>query len=467
MRLSHRLEPILLYGCLATLLAVALRLSLVRFFNVDEFEAIHSGWKVLQGGRPYFDFFQHHHPYLYYVLARVIDVFGEGAASMHAARMLHFAAKLAILAVTGVIARDVFDRKTVPFALVMLASTVIFVDKAIEVRPDVLQTLFGLLAVMLFVRHSESGLRRHIALAGVCLGISFLFLQKALFLVALLVLLGALRVVTRRMSLSHLAVGGAAFVLTLLPEYAWMAASASLATYWDLNWTINVPTEHGFGPTYGMIESYRENSVLWIAYVLGVPFALADRRRRELALLSLGLLASLFIVKRPWPQYYLMPVTLMAPIAADAVRTAFLRRPPLGAAVAVLGALPCLYHFTVREVYTNERQLRAVEHVVALADPNERVHDGHNRVNLFREDLDWFWFSVRPNGMLDRYRALIGDYDYDAEELVLRHRPRVIVETTVDVEDPRIAGQYVPSDEFKNLYVRKDTRLRDPARGRP
>ena len=50
-------------------LALTFALSMFRFFDADEMEHVHSTWHVLHGAVPYVDFFQHHHPLLWYVLA--------------------------------------------------------------------------------------------------------------------------------------------------------------------------------------------------------------------------------------------------------------------------------------------------------------------------------------------------------------------------------------------------------------
>ena len=48
----------------AVFAALTLALSIVRFFDGDELEHVHSAWHVLNGALPYVDFFEHHHPLL-------------------------------------------------------------------------------------------------------------------------------------------------------------------------------------------------------------------------------------------------------------------------------------------------------------------------------------------------------------------------------------------------------------------
>lgn len=447
----HHLLVVLLGGMLLALLRVSLR----RVFNQDELEAIHSGWRVLQGERPYVDFFQHHHAYLYYVLARVIDLVGETTNAVIAARLVHYTLLCGMLGVTWALAVELFDRRTAPAAVLILATTVVFVEKAIEVRPDVPQTLLGLAGFLLFVRHGRTRSTTTLVLAAVALGLSFLFLQKSLFLIGLVALAGAARVVAGYMTLRELAIAAAALLLTLLPDYAWLASQGALATYWDLNWRFNLPQSDAFSPVFGLVESYRESTVLWLFALVGAVTCLRGWRQRELALVAAGLLVSLFLVKRPWPQYYMVLLPLLSVVAAHSVYTLLAPREALATAVLLLGTVPGVYELAVDKMYTNERQLRGIEYVLSVTEPGDAVHDGASTVNLFRPDLDYFWFGVSDDRLLERYRELIGDYDYDATALVRELRPKVITTVAVDIDDPVVAELYAPSPGFKNLYLRR------------
>ena len=66
----------------AAFLALTLVLSIFRFLNDDEVEHVHSAWHVLNGALPYVDFFEHHHPLLWYVLAPVLAITGESARAV-------------------------------------------------------------------------------------------------------------------------------------------------------------------------------------------------------------------------------------------------------------------------------------------------------------------------------------------------------------------------------------------------
>ena len=77
----------LLCGVVALCL-LNLPFSLFSELGRDEVEHIHSAWYVEQGHTPYVDFFQHHHPLLWYVILPFLHVFGHTLKTAIALRLL-------------------------------------------------------------------------------------------------------------------------------------------------------------------------------------------------------------------------------------------------------------------------------------------------------------------------------------------------------------------------------------------
>ena len=119
------------------LVCVILLLTVKRHFGHDEFECIHSGWKILNGERIYEDFFQHHHPFYYYVNAAVIKVFGETVASILIMRLLSLAMVVAMV-VGPLAAGFAYDEASgAPFAIATLACLgVIALSRGLDARVE-------------------------------------------------------------------------------------------------------------------------------------------------------------------------------------------------------------------------------------------------------------------------------------------------------------------------------------------
>ena len=161
-------------------------LSIFRFLDGDEMEHVHSTWHVLNGAVPYVDFFEHHHPLLWYLLAPVLALTGESAHAIVLLRLGFFLLVLATARATYGLALECrASREAAWLSVFLLLSMTTFVYVAIEIRPDVPQTLFGVLSARYFVRMLRTRAARDAVLSGVFAAVAFLFLQKAVLLLAL------------------------------------------------------------------------------------------------------------------------------------------------------------------------------------------------------------------------------------------------------------------------------------------
>ena len=438
-------SPWPLVGLLVGLLALLLVRSLWRDIDPDEIEALHSAWLVSSGQRPYLDFFQQHNPFHYYSLAGVIGVFGEGSTAILACRLLHFGFLLLILLAVLRIGLDLFGQRAALASVILLASSAVFANKVIEVRPDVPQVLLGLIALGSFLRHALDPRARHLVVGSVALGLAFLFLQKAVFMMLAIGGLSLLRVAMGRMRGRDLALALACVTATVAPFYAWLFASGAWELYYASNFEVNAATDGGFGPIFFLVANVRQSTVLWAFAALGLVFFLRSARERELGLVAVAMLLSLWVAHRPWPYYSLSVLPLLALLAGRALDRSFDARPELAHAMVLLGAAPGLYFLAVEPYATNEQRLATIDRVVALTLPTDRVHDGQCSFNVFRPDLDYVWYALGENGVLQRFQRFV-EHPYDLAELVRERRPVVISAAELErAGDPGLAILYEPA----------------------
>ena len=76
--------------------------------------------------------------------------------------------------------------------------------------------------------------------------------------------------------------------------------------------------------------------------------------------------------------------------------------------------------------------------------------------NLFRQDVDFFWFSVRPERSgLATYQS-IRSYPYDIYQIIEAKRPKIIATNYIpDLNHPVIRAAYRPSSDYDQLYLRE------------
>ena len=121
--------------------------ALFRRLDNDEFECLHTAWKVLHNGTIFQDFFQHHHPFIYYLLAPLIKLFGPTTNIIYLARTLMFSMFLGMGYATYLLAKTItnrgiaFDERIGLVSVLLLYSLPIFTVKAIEIRDFILVPL--------------------------------------------------------------------------------------------------------------------------------------------------------------------------------------------------------------------------------------------------------------------------------------------------------------------------------------
>lgn len=446
-----------LWFTLALFLSAAFYYSLYRFFDHDEFYTVHAAWKILHGERVYRDFLELHHPLVHFMLAPLIYLFGEGVSTLIAFRVLFFAQFIAIVAVTYLTAERLFGSGTGVVAAVLLAASVHFLHKAIEIRPDVPQVLTGLIAVYFLFSYFESKKTAQLLCCGFFLALSFLFMQKAVFLVFFVEVMLLTMAVRKEVSGSALLLHLAVIAATMLPFYLYLALTGSLGRYAEYNWLIHARTLEHYSAFAGLADSFRLNYGVWVIYAAGLVYCFKDRLYRRFAILSIALFSTIFVVRVPNPQYIMASMPLIAIVAAYGLSRVFARHAAVAAAVVIVSIASPAYFLATSFTRDNSGQLDKISYVLSVTAPADYVYDGNVLFNLYRKDIDFFWYrGKRGVGVLDTYRLTQG-YVFDACASIERYKPKVVSSEYIDdVSDPRISAHYVRSDVFDDLLLRRD-----------
>ena len=167
-----------------TLLALAgvVRLGVVlnRALDPDESQHLHAAWLVSQGRVPYRDFWEHHAPAFYYLVAPLTRWLAERPAVYLGGRLLMTLAAAVALLLTWRLARRL-SVVTAAGAVTMLAFLPQFVETSTETRPDVPALVTWLAALVAVVRWGETARLRWLWMAGLALGVTLCLSLKAAY----------------------------------------------------------------------------------------------------------------------------------------------------------------------------------------------------------------------------------------------------------------------------------------------
>ena len=457
------MEKLLWCLLLASLSGVIFQV-LNREFNHDELEAVHAAWKILHGEKIYIDFFQHHHPFLYYLLTPILVVFGENTNSILATRLIIFAMLLLVLHVTYYLAENIFNRGSGIFSLALLAITPVFSNSAFEIRPDVPQTLFGLAALLFLFIYLENLSLRYLIMSSVFLGVSFLFLQKAIFLIAPIAALLTIRTYKRQISFLDYFIYFLTLLLTISPYYIYLVHEGALYSYFIFNWVLNAkflsqPSQLEI--LYGTLGyAIITNLLIWIFYFWGLKDFIKNIKQKEFAFVSVSLLISLVFFRAPHKQYFIMIIPLVAIISGFVFHSIFSRNRykiliNISIVLYMIVSASLFLFFSFCEIHSNWYQFQKINYVLSITNPKEFVYDGDINFNVFRKDISFFWFSVNPKmGALITYKTF-SSYHYDIYNLINTVKPKVISGNYIDnLTDKRISNHYIQSQLYKDLLIR-------------
>jgi hypothetical protein len=186
-RYSQWLSPVTVaWVGLGIMLAVNVALVLLRLrnkpFNADELQHLHIAWSIANGEILYLDFWDHHGP-LFALLNGALIYLAAAEPTLQIlywSRLMSFAVFGCICWFVWGISRELsLSRLGSGFAVVAFATFFFVQNKVIEMRPDVLQTLFWVGGLYLLIRNQQARNFLYAFLAGALFALAILCNAKA------------------------------------------------------------------------------------------------------------------------------------------------------------------------------------------------------------------------------------------------------------------------------------------------
>ena len=321
-----RKGKVIILALIAVALILRIPILLVRYFDPDEFEHLHAARNIYHGMVPYRDYFEHHTPFLHFLMAPLYLFWGDTIPLLFVARGIMLIFTCAILYLTYRLTKLLYGSDTALYAAVFLSYMIMFLEKTIEIRPDLPGVTFWLLTLIFFIIGIKSKQRLHFLLSGVMIGGAILSTQKALFTGMGLFLALMWFLLDRRTGLSlqerAFAILWIVFGL-LIPVVVvclYFLPHRALDDFIDRNFIMNLHWRSKFWP-YGYIKQvFRQNVFFGVFGLLGLIIATLQLRQREEAtkgsfvpvISTYMLIVGLFLMPVPYRQYYLLFIPLLA-----------------------------------------------------------------------------------------------------------------------------------------------------------
>jgi hypothetical protein len=322
------LSPAALVMALALLVWRLWRVETVRF-NPDEFWHLHSAWCLSRGAIPYRDFFEHHTPWLYFLLAPVLSFYrvevdpNAAVAFIFLARRIMIFLAAVALALTFALGWMWRGERVAWVSVVLLSSAVVFAQKTLEVRPDVPALVLWLAGLVTLLRATESGIgsrtqRWRFTLSGLLLSGAILTAQKMVVVIpgfglAMLwyLLTGQGAGGKRLLNCLHQAAGFIAPIIAT-SAFFWMHHALWPFIKYSL---INTEWKTRHAP-HLLTHVIAQNPILVVLACLGLVreafYARTSTANAMLFLITVGAISGVFALPTPWLQNYLIFLPLLS-----------------------------------------------------------------------------------------------------------------------------------------------------------
>ena len=208
---------------------------------MDNLEHIRMSYLVSQGFVPYRDFFEHHHPLLWYIFSPFMKILPHNIISvLWFSRFIALISRIIMLYFIYLIFKRFFgDDKLMPYFLLLLLSFYPIWYGFSYFKPDTFEQMFYFGGLYYFIKYIYINKRTDLVISAIFFSVSFLFLQTIIF--SILPLLLPLIYTADK---NHKVIKDAliALILPLLLFISIMFCmykNGILGRYYELNWIFN------------------------------------------------------------------------------------------------------------------------------------------------------------------------------------------------------------------------------------
>ena len=308
-------------------LTVIIRIPIIynRSFCTDEFEHLHAARSIFHGEVIYRDFFEHHTPFIHFLLAPLFLVFGDSISVLFVARWIMLLFTCGILYLTYLLAKKLYSALAGLCAALSLNLVLMFVDKSIETRPDLPEVCFWLLTLIFFLDGMTKWKRSYFILSGAMLSSAVMCSPKALFAVVGFAL-GLMWFLvdwsidrSRKERLISILWIGVGFSIPVGIFCLYFLVNGALYDFIYRSFIMNLKWKRKFSPNGSIVGGLKHNPFFFVLGAAGLLLAtsrLFSNKKRPMTFMPVVstymLIWGLYLMPVPFPQYHMMFLPLLA-----------------------------------------------------------------------------------------------------------------------------------------------------------
>ena len=437
-------------------------IALNRMLYPDEFYHLLTSIKILKGQIVYVDFFRQQHHLYYLIIAQIVSFLKDTANVFIFLRLFNYFLILLTLMATYFLGKVVFNQKVGLISIIALASSYIFVNTAIEIRPDLFYTLFGILTFIFYYFYILKKDCKFLFFSSIFLGLSFIILQKAVFFIFAMGCIMLFDWYKKNISFKNILIYFTIFFVVIFPYYFYFIQTGTLKNYFICNWLANLKfiNDPGRINMAEYVHNFKRNILLWILFIIGCFYKKENLHQKKIVILSL-ILIGLILKTMPMQQYFMPLMPFVCVIASYSIWNFSKYKKNILVILLILISLYSTNKLIRRSIKKNIRKdIMRVEYVLKNTDKDDFVYDNYYNFNIYRNDIESVGFWKNSGGMIEYVTEIYSDKygnDYDIIKEIKNKMPKIITKDYVEknIKDEKFRNQYKVSKEYNDLLILK------------
>lgn len=423
-------------------------------YSHDEFEAIHTSWLILNGGNIYIDFFQHHNPLFYYILTPFIYIYGDTISTIRNIRILIWLIFILNFYIIYLYCK-LYKIRNYLFIFIALLSIKFYSERLLEIRPDTCMYLSMLYGCYLFLEFVKRKSKLKLYLGAVFLGLSFLFLQKIIIFYIGLLIYQCYLIKSKEISINKVIIFWCITIFTI--AIILLVIIKDFNSYFLNNWILNsylIQDGNNFANFYKIRIAVLKNIISDNKIIILLSLILVfyeNNKRKYILIYSIFIVISvfIFIAGSPFNQNYIYLAFFFAITANFAISKIGLSENLIYFVSFLFVVIIIHEQINFKSLDEKQVQYQQIEFILNNTNINDRVYDGDIQFNLFRKDVDYFWFSGGDNFSAKKsFKRHINNFD--EIDKIKFYNPKIISNYEISIID----YPNYKSTIHKNIFIR-------------
>lgn len=282
--------------------------TLNKKFDYDEFQHAHIAWTLKEGKILYKDTFDHHGPIYAYLISTLWKMFHfkDQADTLIKMRIISLISLIILLILIYLIAQRVFNSLVGLLTLVIILCNKIFYYKGIEIRPDIIQSIFiysGIYFLVLIILKSKN--KYNYFLVGFFWGFALITNFKTAIIVGGCSLF-YLIVYFKNIKLVNVAETVFGLLIVIIPIYLFFYLNGAFDDFFYYNYTFNFKAYFIQNVAVMRIYDLKNNifyNMAWIGlFFFGAYYLFKNKFNKRISVFLI--LISVFFVLLSWLHFY-------------------------------------------------------------------------------------------------------------------------------------------------------------------